>query len=412
MAKKDARNLLVGIDIGTSKCVTVIGEVMADGQIEIVGEGSAPARGMNRGDVVNIDATVKSIRRSVENAEHMAGCRVQSVYVGISGTHIKSFNSTGVAPVRGREVSEKDVESVIDAARARAIPADEKILHVVPQEFMVDGREGIHEPIGMHGVRLEAKVHMVTGSVSAAQNIFKCVESCGLQVDKLILQHLASAYAVLLPDERDLGICMVDIGGGTSDIAVFKGGAIRHTAVLPIAGNQVTNDISVAFRTPAQFAEEIKIKYGCALPEFAAGDEDIEVKSVGDNPPRLLSRLTLAEVIKPRYEELFRFIRKELHRSDWHDVIAGGVVLTGGSAQMPGVVELAEQVFEVPVRLGAPHDVRGLREVANNPAYSTAVGLLLYGRQQQMQHSRPLRSADGGVGYALQRIGQWFKGNF
>ena len=410
MAKKDARNLLVGLDIGTSKCVAVIGEVMQDGQIEVVGAGSHPSRGMNRGDVVNIEATVQSIRRAVENAEHMASCRAQGVYVGISGTHIKSFNSTGVAPVRAKEVNEKDVESVIDAARAMAIPADQKILHVIPQEFVVDGREGIHEPVGMFGVRLEAKVHMVTGSVSAAQNIFKCVESCGLRVDKLILQHIASSYAVLLPDERDLGICMVDIGGGTSDIAVFKGGAIRHTAVLPIAGNQVTNDISVAFRTPTQYAEDIKVKFGCALPQLAQADEEIEVKSVGENPARRLSRLTLAEVIKPRFEELFRFVRKELHRSDWYDVIAGGVVLTGGSAQMPGVQELAEQVFEVPVRLGVPHNVRGLKDVMRDPGHATAVGLLLYGRQQLPRGVATSRS--GTAAHAVDRIRNWFQGNF
>ncbi|HUS24040.1 MAG TPA: cell division protein FtsA, partial [Candidatus Binatia bacterium] len=264
MAKREERNLLVGLDIGTSKCVAVIGQLMPEGHIEIVGRGEHPTKGgLSRGDVVNIEATVTAIRRAMENAEHMANCRAQSVYVGISGTHIECRNSTGVAPVRAREVSDKDVEHVIDAARAVAIPADKRILHVIPQEFVVDGREGIHEPVGMFGVRLEAKVHMVTGSVSAAQNIYKCVETCGLTVDKLILQHLASSYAVLLPDERDLGVCMVDIGGGTSDIAVFKGGAIRHTAVLPIAGNQVTNDISVAFRTPTQSAEEIKVKYGC-----------------------------------------------------------------------------------------------------------------------------------------------------
>lgn len=412
MAKKDSRNLLVGLDIGTSKCVSVIGEVMQDGQIEIVGAGSHPSRGMNRGDVVNIEATVQAIRRAVENAEHMASCRAQGVYVGLSGTHIKSFNSTGVAPIRAREVSEKDVESVIDAARAMAIPADQKILHVIPQEFVVDGREGIHEPVRMSGVRLEARVHMVTGSVSAAQNIYKCVESCGLRVDKLILQHLASSDAVLLPDERDLGVCMVDIGGGTSDIAVFKGGAIRHTAVLPIAGNQVTNDISVAFRTPTQYAEEIKVKFGCALPQMAQAHEEIEVKSVGDNPPRRLSRQTLADVIKPRYEELFRFIRKELHRSDWYDVIAGGVVLTGGSAQMPGVLELAEQVFEVPVRLGVPHNVRGLKDVLKDPAYATAVGLLLHGRQLQPRMQSAGNKAGGGTAYALERIRNWFQGNF
>ncbi|MFA5939129.1 MAG: cell division protein FtsA [Sinimarinibacterium sp.] len=409
MARREERNLLVGLDIGTSKCVAVVGQVTPDGQIEVVGRGEHVSRGMNRGDVVNIEQTTQAIKRAVENAEHMANCRAQSVYVGISGTHIRSFNSTGVAPVRAGSVSERDVESVMDAARAIAIPADQKILHVIPQEFVVDGREGIHDPIGMHGVRLEAKVHIVTGSISAAQNIYKCVESCGLKVDKLILQHLASSYAVLLPDERDLGVCMVDIGGGTSDIAVFKGGTIRHTAVLPIAGNQVTNDISVAFRTPAPYAEELKVQHGVALPQFAAGNEEIEVKGVGDQAPRRLARLTLAEVIKPRYEELFRFIRKELHRSDWYELIAGGVVLTGGSAQMPGVVELAEEVFELPVRIGVPHNVEGLKDVTRNPAYSTAVGLLLYGRQSRPQ---PARAANQGVGYWMQRAGEWFKGSF
>lgn len=409
MARREERNLLVGLDVGTSKCVAVVGQVTPDGQVEVVGRGEHATKGMNRGDVVNIEQTTQAIKRAVENAEHMANCRAQSVYVGISGTHIRSFNSTGVAPVRAGSVSERDVDSVMDAARAIAIPADQKILHVIPQEFVVDGREGIQDPVGMHGVRLEAKVHIVTGSISAAQNIYKCVESCGLKVDKLILQHLASSYATLLPDERDLGVCMVDIGGGTSDIAVFKGGTIRHTAVLPIAGNQVTNDISVAFRTPAPYAEELKVKYGIALPQFAAGHEEIEVKGVGDQPPRRLSRLTLAEVIKPRYEELFRFIRKELHRSDWYELIAGGVVLTGGSSQMPGVVELAEEVFELPVRLGMPHNVEGLKDVTRNPAYATAVGLLLYGRQSRPQ---TVRAPIQGFGYWAQRVGEWFRGSF
>ncbi|HEY1077033.1 MAG TPA: cell division protein FtsA [Fontimonas sp.] len=408
MARREERNLMVGLDVGTSKCVAVVGQVNDEGQIEIVGRGEHVSRGMNRGDVVNIEQTAQAIKRAVENAEHMANCRAQSVYVGLSGTHIRSFNSTGVAPVRAGSVSERDVDSVMDAARAIAIPADQKILHVIPQEFVVDGREGIHDPVGMHGVRLEAKVHMVTGSISAAQNIYKCVESCGLKVDKLILQHLASSYATLLPDERDLGVCMVDIGGGTSDIAVFKGGTIRHTAVLPIAGNQVTNDISMAFRTPAPYAEELKILYGVALQQFA-GHEEIEVKGVGDQQSRRLSRVTLAEVIKPRYEELFRFIRKELHRSDWYEMIAGGVVLTGGSAQMPGVVELAESVFELPVRVGLPHNVEGLKDVTRNPAYATAVGLLLYGKQ-----SRPVqtRAPSQGFGYWAHRAGEWLKGSF
>jgi len=409
VARREERNLLVGLDVGTSKCVAVVGQVTPEGQVEVVGRGEHVSRGMNRGDVVNIEQTTQAIKRAVENAEHMANCRAQSVYVGISGTHIRSFNSTGVAPVRAGSVSERDVDSVMDAARAIAIPADQKILHVVPQEFVVDGREGIHDPVGMHGVRLEAKVHIVTGSISASQNIYKCVESCGLKVDKLILQHLASSYAVLMPDERDLGVCMVDIGGGTSDIAVFKGGTIRHTAVLPIAGNQVTNDVSVAFRTPAAHAEELKVHYGVALPEFAPGNEEIEVKGVGDQPPRRLARLTLTEVIKPRYEELFRFIRKELQRSDWYEAVAGGVVLTGGASQMPGVAELAEQVFELPVRVGVPHNIEGLKDVTRNPAYATAVGLLLYGRQLRPQ---PVRSSTQGLGYWVQRAGEWFKGSF
>ncbi|EIT69177.1 MULTISPECIES: cell division protein FtsA [Hydrocarboniphaga] len=409
MAKRESRNLLVGLDIGTSKVTCIVGELMPEGHVEIVGLGSHPSRGLKRGVVVNIEATTQAIRRAVEEAELMAGCRAQSVFVGISGAHIKSHNSVGVVPVRSREVSEKDVESVIEGGRAIAIPADQKVLHVVPQEFVVDGQEGIQEPVGMFGVRLEAKVHIVTGSESAAQNVQKCVESCGLHVDKLCLNHLASAYAVLMPDERELGVCMVDIGGGTSDIAVFKGGAVRHTAVLPVAGDQVTNDISVAFRTPTQAAEDIKLKFGCALPQLLTFDEEIEVPSVGENPPRRLSRITLSEVIRPRYEELFRLIRKELHRSDWYDGIAGGVVLTGGACYLPGVQELAEEVFELPVRLGLPQNVVGVRDVAKSPANATAVGLLLYGRQfQAPKDTRP----EVGVGYWVQRVSQWFKGNF
>jgi len=311
--------------------------------------------------------------------------------------------------VRNREVSEKDVESVIEAARAVAIPADQKVIHVVPQEFVVDGQEGIQEPVGMFGVRLEAKVHIVTGSLPAAQNVHKCVESCGLHVDKLCLTHLASSFSVLLPDERELGICMVDIGGGTSDIAVFRGGAIRHSAVIPVAGDQVTNDISVAFRTPTQAAEEIKIRYGCAVPQLLRHNEEIEVPGVGDSPSRRLSRQMLAEVIQPRMDELFRLIRNELHRSNSYESIAGGIVLTGGTAQMPGAIELAEAVFELPVRVGLPHDVHGLREQARGAAYSASVGLLHYARQIQ-----PVaRVADSaGAGYWIQRIGHWFKGNF
>ncbi|MGB0955117.1 MAG: cell division protein FtsA, partial [Panacagrimonas sp.] len=391
MSKRDSRNLLVGLDIGTSKIVCAIGEPQAGGGLDVVGVGVQVSRGIKRGVVVNIEATMQSIRRAVEEAELMAGCRAGSAVVGLSGSHIKSHNSVGVVPVKSREVSERDVENVVEAGRAMAIPADQRVIHVVPQEFVVDGQEGIQEPVGMFGVRLEAKVHIVTGSVSAAQNLQKCVEGCGLHVDRLCLQNLASSYAVLAPDERDLGICMIDIGGGTSDIAVFKGGAIRHTAVLPIAGDQVTNDISVAFRTPIQSAEEIKLKYGCALPQLVQHQgQDIEVPSVGESPPRHLSRLTLAEVIQPRYHELFRFIRKELHRSDWYDGIAGGLVLTGGAALIPGVVELAEEVFELPVRVGLPQAIAGARDIDKSPAFATAAGLLTYAQQMQPKTSEPI----------------------
>ena len=411
MAKRTAKNLLVGLDIGTSKVVAIVGEIGTDGSLEIVGLGSHPSRGLSRGVVVDIEATTQSIRRAIEEAELMAGCRVQSVYAGISGSHVKAFNSQGIVAVRNKEVSEADKERVIDAARAVPIPNDQKVLHVVPQEWSVDGQEGIREPAGMFGVRLEAKVHMVSVSVSAAQNIHKCVESCGLQVDRLILEPLASSYAVLMPDERDLGVWLVDIGHGTSDIAIFKDGSIRHTAVVPIAGEYVTRDIAAMFRTPTQAAGEIKIKHGCALPQMLERDEEIEVPSTGDHPPRRISRQAMSEVIRARYEELFRdFIKRELHRSGFYDLIAGGVVLTGGSSKIPGVVELAEEIFEVPVRLGLPHNVRGLTEVARNPVYATGVGLLLFGRDHLPGDRSELEH--GGIKQALDRVMHWFRGNF
>jgi cell division protein FtsA len=408
MTRKSSRDLIVGLDIGTSKVVAMVGSVTGDGRLEVIGLGAHPSRGMAKGVVVNIDATTQSIRRAVEEAELMAGCRIQSVYAGISGSHIKSFNSQGVVGVSHGEVGPHDMERVMNAAKAMAIPADQRVLHVMPQEYIVDGQEGIQEPVGMAGVRLEAKVHMVTGSTTAAKNITRCIEGCGLRVDKLILEQLASSYAVLQQDERELGICLVDIGGGTSDIAVFKNGSIRHTAVIPVAGNQVTNDVAVAFRTPPQNAEEIKLKHGCAQPQMLKHNEEIEVPSVGDRPPRRLSRLTLAEVIKARYMELFQFIRKELHRSDFYDAIAGGIVLTGGSSKVEGVIELAEEVFDLPVRLGLPQNISGLTEVARNPIYSTGVGLLLYGRQQHA-HGTPEPAS---AGLWLARMQNWFKGHF
>ena len=411
MTKKTEKNLIVGLDIGTSKVVAIVGEVLPDGGLEVIGIGSHPSRGLKKGVVVNIESTVHSIQRAVEEAELMAGCQIHSVYAGIAGSHIRSLNSHGIVAIRDKEVTPNDVERVIDAARAVAIPADQKILHILPQDFIIDNQEGIREPVGMSGVRLEAKVHMVTGAVSAAQNIIKCVRRCGLEVDDIILEQLASSYSVLTDDEKDLGVCIVDIGGGTTDIAVFTEGSIRHTAVIPIAGDQVTNDIAVALRTPTQSAEEIKIRYACALAHMATADESIEVPSVGDRPPRQLARHTLAEVVEPRYEELLTLIQAELRRSGFEDLVASGIVLTGGSAKIEGLVELAEEVFHMPVRLGVPQYVTGLVDVIRNPIYATGVGLLLFGH-----HNRDQRSMDMGLGKGIRgvwdRMKGWFQGNF
>jgi cell division protein FtsA len=411
MSKKGEKDLIVGLDIGTSKVVAIVGEVKVDGAINIVGLGSHPSRGLKKGVVVNIESTVQSIQRAVEEAELMAGCQIHSVYAGIAGSHIRSLNSHGIVAIRDREVASGDVDRVIDAARAVAIPADQKVLHVLPQEFVIDNQEGIQEPVGMSGVRLEAKVHLVTGAVSAAQNIVKCVKRCGLEVDDIILEQLASSYAVLTDDEKDLGVCLVDIGGGTTDVAVFTDGSIRHTAVIPIAGDQVTNDIAVALRTPTQHAEEIKVKYACALTQLAMADETIEVPSVGERAPRRLARQTLAEVVEPRYEELLNLVQTELRRSGFEDLIAAGVVMTGGSSKMEGVIELAEEIFHAPVRLGVPQYVTGLVDVVRNPIYATGVGLLLFG--QRNRNRQRLGGMIGGEGMSVwERMKSWFKGNF
>jgi cell division protein FtsA len=411
MAKRNARDLIVGLDIGTSKIVAIVGELMPEGGIEVIGIGSHPSRGLKKGVVVNIESTVLSIQRAVEEAELMAGCEIGNVFAGIAGSHVRSLNSHGIVAIREREVTPGDVERVIDAARAVAIPADQKILHIIPQEFLIDHQEGIKEPIGMSGVRLEAKVHIVTGAESAAQNIIKCVQRCGLTVEDIVLEQLASSHAVLSEDEKELGVCLVDIGGGTTDIAVFCGGAIRHTAVIPIAGDQVTNDIAVSMRTPTQYAEEIKIRYACALSQLANPDETIEVPSVGDRPPRRLARQTLAEIVEPRYEELFTLIRNEVARSGFDDMIAAGVVLTGGSAKMEGAIELAEEVFHLPVRLGVPQGVSGLADVVRNPIHATGVGLLLYALHN-MQQGRTESPMSGGIKDVWARMKAWFQGNF
>jgi cell division protein FtsA len=396
MVRRTDRDVIVGLDIGTSKVVALVGEITADGSIEVIGLGSQPSRGLKKGVVVNIESTVQSIQRAVEEAELMADCEINAVYAGIAGSHVRSLNSHGVVAIRDREVTHGDVEHVIDAAKAVAIPADQRILHVLPQEFIIDGQEGIRDPIGMSGVRLEAKVHIVTGADSAAQNIIKCVQRCGLVVEDVVLEQLASSYAVLTEDEKELGVCLVDVGGGTTDIAVFGNGAIRHTAVIPIAGDQVTNDIAVSMRTPTQYAEDIKIRYACALSQLANPDESIEVPSVGDRPARRLARQTLAEIVEPRYEELFNLIREELRRSGFEEVIAAGIVLTGGSA---------------PVRLGLPGQVKGLSDVVRSPIYSTGVGLLLYARENAAPASRAA-ALGGNVAGVFDRMKSWFKGNF
>ena len=411
MSSVETENMIVGLDIGTSKVVAIVGKRKMDGTIEVVGIGSHPSRGLKRGVVVNIETTVQAIQRAVEEAELMAGCRIHSVYAGIASSHIKSLNSHGIVAIRDREVTQADIDRVIDAAQAVAIPADQKILHILPQEFVIDSQEGIKEPMGMSGVRLEAKVHLVTCAVNAAQNIEKCVKRCGLEVDDIILEQLASSHAILTEDEKELGVCVVDIGGGTTDIAVFTGGAIRHTAVIPIAGDQVTNDIAMALRTPTQNAEEIKIKYACALTQLAGADETIKVPSVGDRAPRDLSRQALAEVVEPRYEELFTLVQSELRRSGFEDLIPAGIVITGGSSTMEGVVELAEEIFHMPVRLACPQAVSGMTEVVNNPIYATGVGLLIHGfRQMDLGRAPVLKGEDAPS--LFERMKAWFTGHF
>ncbi|MBK5968225.1 MULTISPECIES: cell division protein FtsA [Thiorhodovibrio] len=402
-------NLVVGLDIGTSKVAALVGEIKADDSIEIVGLGSHPSRGLKKGVVVDIESTVQSIQRAVEEAELMAGCEIHSVHAGISGSHVGSRNSDGVTAIKEHEVGQGDIDRVIDAARAVPIPADQKILHILPQEFIIDNQEGIREPVGMCGVRLEARVHIITGAVSAAQNIVKCIRRCGLEVDDLVLDQLSSSYSVLTEDEKELGVCLIDMGGGTTDMAVFTDGAIRHTAVVPIAGDQVTNDIAVALRTPIHHAEAIKINHGCAQGD-AAGSDSIEVPSIGDRPARQLSRHTLTNVVEPRYEELLGLLQGELRRSGFEDLVPGGVVLTGGSAKMKGLVELAEDVFRMPVRIGVPQYFTGLEDRMRDPIYSTGVGLLIYAKQHRFE-THPEYRERSGFGAALHKFRSWLSGD-
>lgn len=411
MVLKTNSNLIVGIDIGTSKVLAIVGEIDENGAIEIIGVGHHPARGLRKGVVANIESTVQSIQRAVEEAELMAGCQIYSVYAGIAGAHINSFNSHGVVAVRDGEVAQGDIERVIEAAKAMAIPNDQRILHVMPQDFVIDGQDGIREPVGMSGVRMEAKVHMITGAVSAVQNIVKCVRRCGLEVDDIILEQIASGESVLTEDEKELGVCMIEIGGGTTGIAVYTDGAIRHTAVIPIAGDQVTNDIAVAFHTPTPAAEELKKKYGCALAQMVDENQTVETPSMGERPPRTLSRQNLAEIIEPRLEELLQLVQAELRSSGFEELIGSGVVLTGGSSRMEGMIELAEEIFHLPVRLGVPRYGGALSEVVRNPIYATGIGLVRFGHANRTQVSQ-ISQEPAGIGNLLGRMKSWIKGSF
>jgi cell division protein FtsA len=403
---KDEKNLVVGLDIGTSKIVVIVGEVKSDGGLEVIGMGMHTSSGLKKGMVVNIDATVGAIQRALEEAELMADCKITEVHTGIAGSHIRSTNSSGMVKIKEKEVTQTDVDRVLETASSISLPADQQKLHVLEQAFSIDGQDGIKKPLGMSGMRLDVDVHIVTGAVAAVQNIMKCIHRCGLEVNELILQPLASSRAVLADDEMDLGVCLVDIGGGTTDIAVFTGGSIRHTAVIPIAGDQITNDIAMALRTPTQDAEDIKIRYGCALRQLADGGA-IEVPGVGDREPRMLSRQTLSEVIEPRVEELYSLIQAELRRSGFDDLLSSGIVITGGSSAMQGMVELGEEIFHLPVRLGIPKDVGGLTDVVKTPRMATGVGLLLYGLEYHKKNEETRMQANT-FSDVLARMKSWF----
>lgn len=408
---KEEKNLIIGLDIGTSKVVAIVAELTPDGSMNVIGLGQHVSRGLKKGVVINIDSTVNAIQRAVEEAELMADCTIKDVFTGIAGSHVQSINARGMVKIKDAEVAQADVARVIETAQAIALPSDQQILHILTQEYIIDGQEDVREPLGMSGMKLEVKVHIVTGAVAAAQNIVKSIKRCGLEVSDLILQPLASSEAVLTEDEKELGVCLVDIGGGTTDIAVFKQGAIRHTAVIPIAGDQITNDVAVALRTPTQSAEDIKINHGCALRQLADPREVVEVQGTDGREARQLSVQTLAEVIEPRVVELYEFVLAELRRSGLEEMIASGIVITGGSAMMKGMVELGEEIFHMPVRLGLPRYVGGLSEVVSNPRYATGVGLLLIGKKQVAQHIQSNIDANS-FSRILERMKNWFQGNF
>ena len=411
MPKVTERNLVVGLDIGTSKISVAVGEITPDHQLSIVGVGNQPARGMDKGGVNDLNLVIQSIQRAINEAELMADCQISSIYLGISGKHISCQNENGMVPINDKEVIQEDVDNVIHTARSVPIAAERRMLHVLPQEFSIDCQDGIKSPIGMSGVRMEAKVHIVTCANDMAKNLVKWVERCDLTADQLIFSALASSYAVLTDDEKELGVCVVDMGAGTMDIAVFTGGTLRHTAVIPVAGNQVTSDISKIFRTPLSHAEDIKVQYACALKQLVSMEENIDVPSVGGRPARSMSRHTLSEVVEPRYQELFELIQDEIRESGLEDQIAAGYVLTGGTSKMEGVLEFAEEIFQMPVRIANPLSVQGLKEYVNDPSYATVVGLLHYGMQATSEVESATNKRES-VGDFWSRIHAWFKGEF
>jgi cell division protein FtsA len=410
-SNRDHKNIVVALDIGTSKIVALVAEINPEGGFDIIGMGSHPSRGMKKGAVVNIESTVSAIQRALEEAELMADTKIRDVITGIAGSHIKSFNSHGMVAIKDKEVQQYDIDRVIETARAVNIPMEQQVLHILEQEFIIDGQGGVRQPLGMSGMRLEVRVHIVTGAVSAAQNIMKCVRRCGLEVRDLMLQPLASADAVLSEDEKELGVCLVDIGGGTTDLAVFTDGAIKLTSVIPIAGDQVTNDIAMALRTPTKDAEDIKIQHGVALRQLANASDMIEVPGVGDRGPKQLSLQTLANVIEPRIEELYSLVQRELRSAGLEELLSSGIVITGGSSLMKGMVELGEEVFHLPVRVGLPSYAGGLSEVVRNPRYATAVGLLI-AANDQMKRDQHARLQGVAVKDVFERMKNWFKGNF
>jgi len=411
MSKAAERKLVVGLDVGTSKISVAVGEITPDNQLSIIGVGNQPARGMDKGGVNDLNLVIQAIQRAINEAELMADCQISSIYLGISGKHISCQNENGMVPINDKEVIQEDIDNVIHTARSVPIAAERRMLHVLPQEFSIDCQDGIKSPIGMSGVRMEAKVHIVTCANDMAKNLVKCVESCNLTADQLIFSALASSYAVLTDDEKELGVCVVDMGAGTMDIAVFTGGTLRHTAVIPVAGNQVTSDISKIFRTPLSHAEDIKVQYACALKHLVSMEDSIDVPSVGGRPARSMSRHTLSEVVEPRYQELFELIQEQIKESGLEDQIAAGYVLTGGTSKMEGVLEFAEEVFQMPVRIAKPLAVQGLKEYVNDPSYATVVGLLHYGMQatSQVENTKSKRES---VGDFWSRIHAWFKGEF